>query len=1138
MAQQVKLDLSLFKASGVYTLEFDASENIIINPQTIRLVVGYSNVGLFNTPVYCPDITTFQSVFGTIDKTLEKKGSFFHRSTLTCLQSGPVFALNLRLLNNSVDVNGDPDYAAGADVARYRAFSVDTEEQNGNNATGAYSDPLTKQDKLVSSYYNKEKFWFPSTEYFLATEDSSGAKPDSSKLFSIVNLGQNPMSVIVRKSLDSSFPLKGFDITAREYFGPDNVPTYMNQYDYLSDWFVDVIVISGNWTDYVSLSNDPVYSAYFTSKGFIKSQIDNFLSQDGVNIALTVTGTLIPNFVDQNGTLRYIQTLINNQTPTTGIFCSVNEEALDNILYNPSVFDLVGHHLVDELGPDADITPLPGVPKNLNFLSYSQNLFADFTYYKNVGGSTGGTEIQDTGASPSTGFDILPETGTLLQDALYTTSPDYGIPTSDFDTYSPSARDGGAIYIDTLFTNPATHDDQITTLDQFLTVSNTEPAVRWVLGKVTSNLPTPGYLGFYVGDLVKLRVVEAKNITNSTLAPAVQTQLRVRLAHPLINSSASITYVEPWTETNKNSSSDAYQFGTPDYFDNDDVFFSPDIPIGTDSYLAYENSPAYQDWVKGNIGDGDVDWQDDSGSSLQYLKFEKNIDRDGFSILVIRAFAEDTFSTPVVIATWDTTYISSLPVGTNQTTGESFNIVSIAGNISDYVDIITQLAPNLIELTIASSVSSGIKVGDLLVSTDIQIYDNPLTENLQSRLTRVIEVKRVASPGGSPGVYTIQVKTERPIQLYPGVTSRVWKFKSIQEFTRTLNFTYLPGSSIKPASVPNGTDTRMNEIYDVLTNTNLAKTLADTDVITFRYIVDTFDGGIQPNCKYQLTRLAKNRQKCMAICNAPSMAKFADSIDPRFTSAPSSTDPAPILQPRYIADGGNLSLNPSFTFSLPDEDLGAKFSGFFAPFLTIRENGKNLNVPPAAYVSNNFIRKFITGEPYSIVAGVKRGIISASNLVGLEYDFDIEDREYLEPFGINPIIRKRGIGVVIYGNQTSYQRTNSAFNNLHVRDLLITVESAIEQILSNYVFDFNEDSIRLEVKTLVDNYLTGVRSVGGIYNYLTIMDSSNNTPAIIDQNIGIIDVIIEPARGIHKFINRMTVTRTGGIASGGFIQFS
>jgi len=1133
MAKQVKLDLSLFKASGVYTLEFDASENIIINPQTIRLVVGYSNLGPFNTPVYCPDVTTFQAVFGGIDKALEKKGSFFHRSVLTCLQSGPVFALNLRLLNNSVDVNGDPDFAAGADVARYRAFSVDTEEQNGANATGGYLSPLTKQDKLVSSYYNKEKFWFPSTEYFLATEDNSGAQPDNRKLFDVVNLGQNPVSVIVRKSLDSRAPLRGFDITAREYFGPENVPTYMNEYDYLSDWFIDVIVISGNWTNYQSLANDPIYSPYFTSKGFIKSQIDNFLSQNGVNIVLTATGTLIPNFVDQNGALRYIQTLINNQTPQTGIFCAVNEEALDDLLTNSSVIDLVGHHIIDEIGPDADITV---VPKNLNFLSYSQNLFADYTYYKNVGGGTAGTEIVDTGVSPSTGFDILPETGSLVEDVLFNTTGDAGIPVSSFVAYSATGRDGGAIYLDTLFTNPTIHDDQLTTLDEFTTVSNEEPASRWILGKVTSNLPSSGYLGFYVGDLVKLKIVETKFITNPTLPLATRQQLRLRLTHPLISSSASTTYVEPWYETNK-SVLDAYQIGNPNYFDNDDVFFSPDIPVGLDSYLTYENAPAYRDYTVGNIGDGDVDWLNSSGLPLQYLKFEKNVDRDGFNILVIRAFADDTLTTPVAIATWNTTYISSLPVGTNQTSGESFNIVSTAGNISDYINIITQLQPNIIEMTQTEANSSAIKVGDLLVSTDVQTYDNPLTENLQSRLTRVLEVKTVAS-ATSPGIYTIQVKTERPIKLYPGTLTRVWRFKSIQEFVKTFNFTYLPGSAIKAASVPNGTDTRMNEIYDVLTNTNLERTLADTDVITFRYIVDTFDGGIQPNCKYQLTRLAKKRQKCMAICNVPSMQKFSESTDPRFTSAPTATDPAPILQARYIADGGNLSLNPSFTFSLPDEDLGAKFSGFFSPFLTIRENNKNLNVPPAAYVSNNFIRKFITGEPYSIVAGLKRGIISAGNLVGLEYDFDLQDREYLEPFGINPIIRKRGIGIVIYGNQTSYQRTNSAFNNLHVRDLLITVESAIEEILSNYVFDFNEDSVRLEIKTLVDNYLTGVRSVGGIYNYLTIMDSSNNTPAIIDQNIGIIDVIIEPARGIHKFINRMTVTRTGGIASGGFIQFS
>mgnify|MGYP007127770109 CR=1 FL=1 len=58
-------------------------------------------------------------------------------------------------------------------------------------------------------------------------------------------------------------------------------------------------------------------------------------------------------------------------------------------------------------------------------------------------------------------------------------------------------------------------------------------------------------------------------------------------------------------------------------------------------------------------------------------------------------------------------------------------------------------------------------------------------------------------------------------------------------------------------------------------------------------------------------------------------------------------------------------------------------------------------------------RKFVTGEPYSIVAGQKRGVLSGSNLVGLEYDFSQDDRDFLEPFGINPIVRKRNIGLDI-----------------------------------------------------------------------------------------------------------------------------
>jgi phage tail sheath protein FI len=152
----------------------------------------------------------------------------------------------------------------------------------------------------------------------------------------------------------------------------------------------------------------------------------------------------------------------------------------------------------------------------------------------------------------------------------------------------------------------------------------------------------------------------------------------------------------------------------------------------------------------------------------------------------------------------------------------------------------------------------------------------------------------------------------------------------------------------------------------------------------------------------------------------------------------------------------------------------------------------------------------------------------------MEYDYLLSDRENLEPIGLNPITLVKNVGPMIFANQTAYQRTLSAFNNLHVRDLLITITTAVEEILAQYLFEFNDATTRLEIKTIVQNYLEVVQNGGGIYDYDVIMDETNNTPEVIDQNFGIIDIGIEPSRGLQKFINRITILKTGGISSGGF----
>jgi hypothetical protein len=112
---KITLDLNRFKASGVYTIEFDASERIVVSTQTIRLVVGFSRKGPFNAPVFLRDVATSRKVFGAVDSFLEKRGSFFHRALETCLQTAPVFGLNLLPLNNA-PVN------EGGDAVEYRSF--------------------------------------------------------------------------------------------------------------------------------------------------------------------------------------------------------------------------------------------------------------------------------------------------------------------------------------------------------------------------------------------------------------------------------------------------------------------------------------------------------------------------------------------------------------------------------------------------------------------------------------------------------------------------------------------------------------------------------------------------------------------------------------------------------------------------------------------------------------------------------------------------------------------------------------------------------------------------------------------------------------------------------------------------------
>lgn len=1269
---QITLDLNRFKASGVYTIEIDASESLVISTQTIRLVVGFSRTGPFNAPVFLRDIKTARRIFGGIDAVLESKGSFFHRAVETCLSVGPIFAVNLLPLNNA-PVN------EGGDAVDFKCFALAANEQNGNNTRALYS-----------SFYNKERFFFPDVTYLQATVDS---KPiNRGRLFNVVNLGQQVASFIIKKSSN----VTQYNVTAQEYYGPDEIPSYIKPSDFLSDYFVDVYMVRGDWTNLPLLAQDPTYSKYFDRRGIIASRLEQFVSLDEITLIGSFTGCIIPDFLDNNGVNQSIDTIVNSNIALTGFFLNINENALADYENSPYRVDMVGHSLINTTDDTIDFlsynTPIKSVlgynggdanlaseaaiqsydPASgsvapylrslpygkasgnfLNVLVLPKPLPSDTTFTvaqweylsdnltQNSLISTNGTDGINDSNTPNDFVKVenVIDTGTQLLIQLSTPAhldENYqnGFSTGPESNY---IEDTTAALLPTLantielnnFANltPAPSDVILVQFPGFSKYYEVDTvsiaATTTIVVKTAVTVGGPLYLNWWCApgfpadefssvlqpSTISVTLLNTANPAALSLAPNLNIFPASQFAY-IESPSAQLNSVEGLGQTTNQDTenevtlfnetagiaysnanilipgigisavdldSSAATFRSVRLFDTatlgnpfngvgatigdiirvtlsggqifrglvSDTTASPALynldnaDITKLAYVeGYPGAKLSRD-IKGNlVVDGDRVKYGIGGSQFNYLNVDQawNASADvsskiAYGLVGTRARqysnAQLLSRVDLTYASLNNTFIDAVqqiaPIGDSNFTVYSAS----AQNISDQIAI---QSPGLYaagkKFNLNAANAAKLEIGDFVVNNNAV---NPI-------LVRVIgKIRKLDPATGAPyfEYSTLDVPGIAPISG----TDYITKFTPIQKFVDRYQFTSFTGFKMKEYHLP-GTPKQLEKILSVLETTNVGETLASKDIIQFRYIIDTFNGGLEPGMgpKQYLSRLAARRQQCMALLNAPSIAEFQSSTDPRFTELPdpSAGNPKPVLNTEYIASGGNLSLGPSFRWTLPDEENGAKFIGVFTPNVILRENGKNKSIPPAAHVSNNFIRKFINGEPYAIVAGPRRGVLSDPKFVGLEYDFLLKDREFIEPIGLNPIVVVRNVGPMIFANQTAYQRTLSAFNNLHVRDLLITIEDAVIDILQNYLFEFNDAATRLTIRTLVETYLDLVRNGGGIFEYAVIMDESNNTPDVIDQNFGILDIGIEPARGLQKFINRITVLKTGGIASGGF----
>lgn len=304
----------------------------------------------------------------------------------------------------------------------------------------------------------------------------------------------------------------------------------------------------------------------------------------------------------------------------------------------------------------------------------------------------------------------------------------------------------------------------------------------------------------------------------------------------------------------------------------------------------------------------------------------------------------------------------------------------------------------------------------------------------------------------------------------------------------------------------------------------LIEALTNRVDIDYRYIVDTFESFIDSEIKAPLALIAKKKDNCLLLSNFPAIQTFMKSKNTSFV------DDNGMFKMKYIKQGANTSKPASVLFSLPSADNGAAWCSFNTP-VVFTDGTVKTTVPAAALVSNNFMEKYNSRQPYYIVAGPNYGRLSYTGMVGPDYNFSRDDLDILEPMGVNATVYVPRKGTFINSNQTAKQNPVTALSKINVRELVIYLQDQIEDMMQNYQWEFNTQSLRDMIKAKADTICENVQANGGIYKFENVCDETNNTDDVINNEMIVLSTSIEPGMGAGKMVQELTLYKKGGMTS-------
>ena len=1099
----IPVHLQSFKSSGIYRLTFDKSTILNQDANIMRLVVGYSEKGPFNTPVYIKSISDFKAVYGDVSKKMEKRGIWFNKLALQALSAGPILCLNLKKFD-------------GETVA---VSNIDTDF----NANG----PISSASVNVEDIFDTTRFWVLSADKLGEIKDVNGKDLSGYIRISATNTDSTSVSYFIRKAAGSK--VAAYNVTVSDWYkdSGEDVPEYLqsNLNCKMSDFMAEIYVFKGKFNKDQVLASETL-SNYFVADGanlklkpYIKNVYGEYIDtldalyMDSTSGAIGYyMGSLIPLFKDKIGQYQSLDIKFNNDVDTHNLMMYFDIDALEEGRAN---IDLSGHQHIssaanstislDNIFVGNGVTTVLGnagspiVSENISFetekysggydgLAVDNEKFKALTTVKakKVSGNFYVADITDNQIVLK-GFDLengaypvikLSFDGTDSLDSMLTT---LGVSKTDSGVYF------GDIYRKVGYDNP----EQSYGKDLY--------RIKYT----TDNWSRISYTNAFTANFDETYYIEDFKIDSNT---------KFMIQKGTVGEDNNVIYADyywPKENTNFDGSANPLEIGLcleGEHSDGNNINGSGSVD-GTFNIVLDPKSDNPVLTINGKIKEVPADLPNMETPDIAPNAFITSI--YGYTVPDNNEIA---YSSKMTINV--STVIISAKVEVTKTDnvyGSSISFIDSTGWTSEN---------NYLSSTVNKNLVTYLSVGDCLLgkkNDDTGEYSNSYVQEIGEDVDESGVVTYYIKLTDEPYLYN---KTEEPTKKY-----LVKVDSALNQEIGVLSPIYLEGYTYKN-SKPKSTSmidklNWQNFILSVLTDYKGIRTaLLEKSEVDYRYIIDTFESYVGPSCKSILTFLAKEKQSAFAILNFPSIKNFVKCPYASFT------DSKGVFDTKYVVKGYNPSKSHSTGFSLPSDSEGASFGAFYT-CLKFSDGYLDSIVPSAALVSNLFMEKYLSRQPYYIVAGPNYGVISASGLVGPDYNFCRSELDDLEPFGVNAMVYRPSFGTFINSNQTAKQTPVSALSKVNIRELVIYLQDEIEKILQSYQWEFNNQTVRNKIKDKADAICLQIQKNGGIIDYLNVMDESNNTPDIIDNEMAVLSTHIEPGRGMGKMVHELTLYRTG-----------